>query len=180
MFSVIDMKLLYVVLFLALLLPASGVYAADASILEPCPDDKSVPAEGKSVRTVYMTYILHGNMNYDRYVRPVIWKEFPVIYDNLLSFMDEHPQFRGQVQFSGQTFGSLMQAAPEVIAHAKAIHDRGQLNFTGTFYSEPVNVNMDGETNFRCAWLGTKIIEDNVGETDGFYLQERAYHPQLP
>ena len=180
MFNVIDMKLLYVVLFLALLLPASGVYATDASILEPCPDDKSVPAEGKSVRTVYMTYILHGNMNYDRYVRPVIWKEFPVIYDNLLSFMDEHPQFRGQVQFSGQTFGSLMQAAPEVIAHAKAIHDRGQLNFTGTFYSEPVNVNMDGETNFRCAWLGTKIIEDNVGETDGFYLQERAYHPQLP
>ena len=39
---------------------------------------------------------------------------------------------------------------------------------------------MDGETNFRCAWLGTKIIEDAVGSTDGFYLQERAYHPQLP
>lgn len=131
-------------------------------------------------RKVYMTYILHGNMNYDRYVRPVIWEEFPRIYDNLLTFMDEHPDFKGQLQFSGQTFGSMEQAAPEVIAHAKAIHARGQLNFTGTFYSEPVNVNMDGETNFRCAWLGTKIIEDAIGETDGFYLQERAYHPQLP
>ena len=132
-------------------------------------------------RTVYMTYILHGNMNYDRYVRPVIWKEFPVIYDNLLTFMDEHPDFKGQIQFSGQTFGSLLQTAPEVIEHAKKIHARGgQLNFTGTFYSEPVNVNMDGETNYRCAWLGTRIIEDNIGHTDGFYLQERAYHPQLP
>lgn len=131
-------------------------------------------------RKVYMTYVLHGNMNYDRYVRPVIWKEFPVIYNNLLDFMDQHPDFKGQVQFSGQTFGSLLQASPHVIEHAKVIHDRGQLNFTGTFYSEPVNVNMDGETNFRCAWLGTKIIEDYIGETDGFYLQERAYHPQLP
>lgn len=131
-------------------------------------------------KKVYMSYVLHGNMNYDRYVRPTIWRDFPIIYNNLLDFMDEHPDFKGQVQFSGQTFKSLQQAAPNVIAHALAIHKRGQLNFTGTFYSEPVNVNMDGETNFRCAWLGTKIIEDAVGSTDGFYLQERAYHPQLP
>ncbi len=132
-------------------------------------------------KKVYMTYILHGNMNYDRYERPTIWENFPVIYNNLLDFMDEHPDFKGQVQFSGQTFGSLLQAAPQVVAHAKAIHQRGQLNFTGTFYSEPVNVNMDGETNYRCAWLGTRIVEHITGEkTDGFYLQERAYHPQLP
>jgi|GEM_PF-885409 len=131
-------------------------------------------------RKVYMTYILHGNMNYDRYVRPTIWENFPVIYNNLMDFMDQHPDFRGQLQFSGQTYGSLLQTAPHVIEHAKKIHQRGQLNFTGTFYSEPVNVNMDGETNYRCAWLGTKIIESAIGETDGFYLQERAYHPQLP
>ena len=132
-------------------------------------------------KTVYASYILHGNMNYDRYVRPTIWEEFPKIYDNLLVFMDEHPDFKGQVQFSGQTFGSLKQCAPDVVEHAMAIHRRGQLNLTGTFYSEPVNVNMDGRTNFRCAWLGTKIIEDALGgPTDGFYLQERAYHAQLP
>jgi len=134
-----------------------------------------------SKKTVYLTYILHGNMNYDRYVRPTIWKEFPYIYDNLLDFMDEHRDFKGQVQFSGQTLSSLRQCAPQVLEHAMAIHKRGQLNFTGTFYSEPVNVNMDGETNYRCAWLGTKIVEDYIGEkTDGFYLQERAYHSQLP
>lgn len=136
---------------------------------------------GAARRKVYMTYVLHGNMNYDRYVRPTIWREFPVIYDGLLDFMDEHPDFKGQVQFSGQTLGSLLKAAPEVVEHALRIHRRGQLNFTGTFYSEPVNVNMDGETNYRCAWLGTRIVEDITGgKTDGFYLQERAFHPQLP
>ena len=138
-------------------------------------------AEKPAKRKVYMSYILHGNMNYDRYVRTTLWRDFPVIYDNLLVFMDEHPEFKGQLQFSGQTLGSLMQAAPHVLEHAMKIHKRGQLNFTGTFYSEPVNVNMDGETNYRCALLGTRIIEEFLGgNTDGFYLQERAYHPQLP
>ena len=131
-------------------------------------------------RKVYMSFVLHGNMNYDRYVRTTIWEQFPVIYGNLLDFMDEHPDFKGQVQFSGQTAGSLKIAAPEVLSHALELQKKGQLNFTGTFYSEPVNVNMDGETNYRCAWLGTKIIESISGTTDGFYLQERAYHPQLP
>ncbi len=137
--------------------------------------------EKPAKRKVYMSFILHGNMNYDRYVITTLWRDFPVIYDNLLTFMDEHPDFKGQLQFSGQTLGSLKQAAPHVLDHAMKIHKRGQLNFTGTFYSEPVNVNMDGETNYRCALLGTRIVEDFLGaKTDGFYLQERAYHPQLP
>ena len=135
---------------------------------------------GDSPKKVYMSFVLHGNMNYDRYVRTMIWEEFPVIYGNLLDFMDAHPDFKGQVQFSGQTAGSLKITAPEVLSHALELQRKGQLNFTGTFYSEPVNVNMDGETNYRCAWLGTKIIESIAGTTDGFYLQERAYHPQLP
>ncbi|MDA3863250.1 MAG: hypothetical protein PF689_05205, partial [Deltaproteobacteria bacterium] len=67
-----------------------------------------------------------------------------------------------------------------VIDHANKLHERGQINFTGTFYSEPVNVSINGESNLRCAILGTSIIANEVGPTDGFYLQERAYHPQLP
>ena len=158
--------LLTTALFLLLALPC---FATEQQVEKP------------AKKRIYMSFILHGNMNYDRYVRTTLWRDFPVIYDNLLVFMDEHPDFKGQLQFSGQTLGSLKQAAPHVLEHAMKIHKRGQLNFTGTFYSEPVNVNMDGETNYRCALLGTRIIEDFLGtKTDGFYLQERAYHPQLP
>lgn len=131
-------------------------------------------------KKVYMSYILHGNMNYDRYVKSQIWDEFPEIYDNLLNFIEAHPEFKGQLQLSGQTFKSLQQTAPNVIDHAMKLYDRGQINFTGTFYSEPVNVSMDGETNLTCARLGTEIIARELAPTDGFYLQERAYHPQLP
>jgi hypothetical protein len=141
---------------------------------------RAEPSGGKPKKKVYLSFILHGNMNYDRYVKPTIWRDFPVIYDSLLYFMDENPDFKGQMQLSGQTFSSLKQARPKMLDHAMALRDKGQLNFTGTFYSEPVNINMDGETNFRCARLGTAIIENAVGKTDGFYLQERAYHAQLP
>ena len=131
-------------------------------------------------KKIYMTYLMHGNMNYDRYIKSTIWRDFPVIYENLLKFMDAHPEFKGQIELSGQTFLSLKQTAPYVIEHARKLHERGQINFTGTFYSEPVNISMDGETNYRCALLGTSIIAREIGSTDGFYLQERAYHPQLP
>lgn len=164
----IDMKRTLFLSFMAMFMPL-------------CLIGQELDANVKARKTVYMSYILHGNMNYDRYVKTKIWEEFPVIYENLLDFMDEHPDFKGQLQFSGQTLGSLQKAAPQVLEHAMNIHKRGQINFTGTFYSEPVNVNMDGETNYRCARLGTRIVEDFLGEdTDGFYLQERAYHPQLP
>lgn len=161
------------VLFVTILI---SLFSFDYVVAQP-----SQQAEKPAKKRVYMSYILHGNMNYDRYVVTTLWRDFPVIYDNLLTFLDEHPDFKGQLQFSGQTLGSLKQAAPHVLDHAMRIHKRGQLNFTGTFYSEPVNVNMDGETNYRCALLGTRIVEEFLGEkSDGFYLQERAYHPQLP
>lgn len=137
-------------------------------------------AQGDQPKKVYMTYILHGNMNYDRYVKSRIWDEFPVIYNNLLNYLEEHPQYKGQLQLSGQTYESLKQVAPYVIENAEKLHKRGQINYTGTFYSEPVNVSIDGETNLRCMRLGTEIIARELGSTDGFYLQERAYHAQLP
>jgi hypothetical protein len=131
-------------------------------------------------KTVYMSYILHGNMNYDRYTKTTIWRDFPVIYDYLLDFMEEHPDFKGQVEFSGQTVNSLQQTAPHVIEHAMKLHRRGQVNFTGAYYSAALNVTLDGETNRRCAALGVSVLKDIVGSVDGFFLQERAFHAQMP
>jgi hypothetical protein len=147
--------------------------------LFPCLTQLNAASKPKK-KTVYMSYILHGNMNYDRYVKSTIWKEFPVIYDYLLDFMEAHPDFKGQVEFSGQTVNSLKQTAPHVIEHAMKLHDRGQVNFTCAFYSAALNVTMDGETNQRCAALGVNVLKDVVGSVDGFFLQERAFHAQMP
>ncbi len=57
-------------------------------------------------------------MNYDPYVKSVLCHDFPVIFDNLLYFIDEYPDFKGKVHLSGQTFLFLQKFATHVVDHA--------------------------------------------------------------
>ncbi len=136
--------------------------------------------EKSNPKRIYFSYTLHGNMNYDRYPKSTIWDKFPETYQNILDFMIQHPEFKGQMQLSGQTFKTVQIVAPEFLKQAKKLQQNGQIDFTGTFYSEPVNVCMDGETNFLNAKLGCLIITQELASTSGFFVQEHAWNPQLP
>jgi hypothetical protein len=131
-------------------------------------------------KKVYFSFTLHGNMNYDRYPASTIWEKFPDAYQNVLDFIEEHPDFKGQMQLSGQTYKTMQIVHPDFLEQTKKLYEKGQIDVTGTFYSEPVNVCMDGETNLFNAWLGTTIIRNEMVEPSGFFLQEYAYNPQLP
>jgi len=131
-------------------------------------------------KKIYFSYTLHGNMNYDRYPRSTIWEKFPETYQNILDFIGERPQFKGQIQLSGQTLKTLQQIAPDFLQQVKELVLKGQIDITGTFYSEPVNVCIDGETNLLAASLGTSIVRTEMAQPSGFFLQEHAWNPQLP
>jgi hypothetical protein len=138
-------------------------------------------AQGKiRPRTIYFSYTLHGNMNYDRYPASTIWSEFPKAYQNILDFIEAHPEFKGQMQLSGQTYKTMQLIKPDFLEQTKKLYKAGIIDVTGTFYSEPVNVCIDGETNLFNARLGTRIISAEMFPPSGFFLQESAYHPQLP
>lgn len=132
------------------------------------------------MKTIYVTWVFHANMQYDRWPKSFIQKEFPRIYRMVVDDFYNNPELKAQVQLSGVTIASLLKEAPELIAKMKNLMKRGQLVFTGTYYSEPVNVCMDGEVDYFCAKLGTDIVKDTFGEVDGFFPQEQSYHPQLP
>ena len=68
-------------------------------------------------KKLYITFILYGNMNDDCYIKSALRHDFPIIFDNLLYFNDAHPDFKGQVQLSGQTFLSLQIFATHVVDH---------------------------------------------------------------
>jgi hypothetical protein len=131
-------------------------------------------------RTIYFSYTLHGNMNYDRYPASTIWSEFPKAYQNILDFIEAHPEFKGQMQLSGQTYKTMQLVKPEFLEQTRRLYNAGIIDVTGTFYSEPVNICLDGETNLFNARLGTKIISTEMFPPSGFFLQESAYNPQLP
>lgn len=131
-------------------------------------------------RTIYLSFILHGNMNYDRYPASTIREKFPETYQNVLDFIEARPEFKGQMQLSGQTFKTLQQIHPDFLLQTQRLAEAGQIDVTGTFYSEPVNVSMDGETNLLTASLGTRIANEELAPSSGYFLQEYAWHPQLP
>jgi hypothetical protein len=161
-----NMKMKFIGLLVMILVIVSGI---------------NLPVTGQSKqKNIYFSYTLHSNMNYDRYPKSTIWKQFPESYQNILDFMIQHPDFKGQVQLSGQTFKTLQLIAPHFLEQTSELHSKGQIDFTGTFYSEPLNVSMDGETNLLNAMLGTSIIKNELAETSGFFLQEHAWNPQLP
>ena len=139
-----------------------------------------ISAISAAPKKVYFSYTLHGNMNYDRYPRSTIWEKFPETYQNILDFIAERPEFKGQIQLSGQTFKTLQQTSPEFLQQVLKLQQEGQIDITGTFYAEPVNVCMDGETNLLAASLGTSIIRTELAPPSGFFLQEHAWNPQLP
>jgi len=132
------------------------------------------------MKTVYFSILYHGNMNYDRYPKQVIRKYFPEIYEIVIDAMKKYPSLKINLQISGMSIESLKMCAPYVLEDFRALAKEGRIIFTGTYYSEPVNVTMDGETDFRCAWLGTEIVRRELGEPQGFFPQEQSYHPQLP
>lgn len=132
------------------------------------------------MKTVYFSLLYHGNMNYDRYPKQVIRKYFPEIYEIVIDAMKKYASLKINLQISGMSIESLKMCTPYVVEDLRELSKEGRLIFTGTYYSEPVNVTMDGETDFRCAWLGTEIVRRNLGEPYGFFPQEQSYHPQLP
>lgn len=119
-------------------------------------------------------------MSYDRYTKREIREKFPDIYRIVIQHFRKYPQLRGQIQLSGMTIKSLQKVAPDVLEDLRDTAKKNQMIFTGTYYSEPVNACIDGETDLACAWLGTEIVKKEVDVPSGFFPQEQSYHPQLP
>jgi len=106
------------------------------------------------MKKIYMSFVMHANMNYDRYTKSHIRKWFPKIYKYDLEYLCKNPNMKGQIEFSGMTLKTLYQTAPEVITLAKRLEKQGQIGFTGTYYCDPVNMCVDGETDLANAKLG--------------------------
>ena len=61
------------------------------------------------MKTMYVTFIFHGNMNYDRYTKEEIREKFPDIYRIVVQDFIRYPELRGQIQLSGITIKSLQK-----------------------------------------------------------------------
>ncbi|MBM4087317.1 MAG: hypothetical protein FJ272_21205, partial [Planctomycetes bacterium] len=79
------------------------------------------------MKTVYTSFLLHGNMCYDRYTKQEIREKFPKIYATGVRAMHKFPEVTAHIDFPGLTLLSLKHHAQWFLDELKPLVDRKQI-----------------------------------------------------
>ena len=79
-------------------------------------------------RVVYVSFMLHGNMSYDRYTKQTIEESFPRLYRKGVDALLADPSVPAVVDLSGITIRWLDRVAPDVLEGLRLLAKRGQID----------------------------------------------------
>ena len=136
---------------------------------------------GSPEKTVYISFLLHGNMCYDRYTKQEIRAKFPRIYAAGVRAMRAFPGVTAHIDFPGLTLLSLKHYAPWFLNELKPLVDRKQVTMVGCQYAASHALCSDEESDLVASWLTMEMLRDTF-QTDisTFFPQEIVFHPQMP
>jgi len=133
------------------------------------------------MKKVYISFLLHGNMCYDRYTKQEIRAKFPQIYANVLRAMLRFPQVTAHIDLPGLTVLSLAHHAPWLLEELRSLIARGQVVMTGCQYAASHALCSDEESDLMADGVTMAIMRDELGATvAAFFPQESPFHQQLP
>ncbi len=133
------------------------------------------------MKKVYVSFLLHGNMCYDRYTKQEIREKFPRIYATGVRAMHRFPQVTAHVDLPGLTVLSLKHHAPWLLDEMRPLIQRGQLVMVGCQYAANHALCADEESDVVAGRVSMQIQRDELGaEVTTFFPQEIAFHPQSP
>jgi len=132
-------------------------------------------------KKVYLSFLLHGNMCYDRYTKHEIREKFPVIYATGLHEIRRFPQVTAHIDFPGLTTLSLKHHAPWFIDELKPLIANGQVIMVGCQYGASHAMCSDEESDIIAGRVSMEILRDELQpNVSTFFPQEIAFHSQLP
>ena len=153
-------------------LAAAGSAAGSAPAAEP--------ATAKT-RTVFMSFLLHGNMCYDRYTKQEIREKFPRIYATGVRALAAHPEVTAHIDFPGLTLLSLKHHAPWLLKELKQLVDRRQVVMVGCQYAASHALAADEESDLVASRVTMELMRRELQpDCSTFFPQEMVFHPQLP
>jgi len=133
------------------------------------------------MKTVYLSFLFHANMCYDRYTKQEIRDKFPRIYSAAVRKLHEHPQVTAHIDLPGLTLLSLKQYAPWFIEDLRPLVDRGQVIISGCQYAAGHALCQDEESGIISSKVSMELIRQELDPgADSFFPQEVAWHPQMP
>ena len=157
----------------SLLGAAAGLVAARTATAAPGP-----ATPGKAV---YISFMLHGNMCYDRYTKQEIRDKFPRIYATGVRALARRPEVTAHIDFPGLTLLSLKHYAPGLLDELKPLIGRGQVVMAGCQYAASHALCSDEESDLAAARVTMEMLRRELQPAcNTFFPQEIVFHPQLP
>jgi len=133
------------------------------------------------MKKVYISFALHGNMCYDRYIKQVIREKFPLIYVAGVRAMHRYPEVTAHIDFPGLTALSLKHHAKWFMDELQPLVDRKQVIMAGCQYAASHALCADEESDVVADCLSNNILRDELHcDVSTFWNQEIAFHPQVP
>jgi len=133
------------------------------------------------MKTVYTSFLLHGNMCYDRYTKQEIREKFPKIYATGVRAMHKFPEVTAHIDFPGLTLLSLKHHAQRFLDELKPLVARKQIIMVGCQYAASHALCADEESDILAGRVSMAMHRDELApDADAFFPQEIAFHPQSP
>ena len=144
------------------------------------PSAVPVPEPSKQ-KTVYISFLLHGNMCYDRYTKQEIREKFPSIYATGLRALKAYPEVTAHIDFPGLTLLSLKRYAPWFLEELKPLVDRRQVVMAGCQYAASHALASDEESDLVASRVSMELMRRELqSDCATFFPQEIVFHPQMP
>jgi len=137
----------------------------------------SKPADSGQ-KTVYISFLLHGNMCYDRYTKQEIREKFPGIYATGVRAMHKNPDVTAHIDFPGLTVLSLKRYAPWFLDELKPLVDRKQVVMVGCEYAANHPMCADEESELLAGRVTMEIIRRELqSDVSTFITQPASQRP---
>ncbi len=138
-------------------------------------------AQPPKPKTVFISFLLHGNMCYDRYTKQEIREKFPRIYATGVRALAAHPEVTAHIDFPGLTLLSLKHHAPWFLKELKPLVDRRQVVMVGCQYAASHALAADEESDLVASRISMELMRRELQpDCSTFFPQEMVFHPQLP
>jgi hypothetical protein len=132
-------------------------------------------------KTVYLSFLFHGNMCYDRYTKQEIREKFPRIYATGVRALRRYPEVTAHIDFPGLTLLSLKHHAPWFLEELKPLVDRGQVVLAGCQYAASQALCSDEESDLLASRVTMEMLRRECASgASAFFPQEAVFHPQMP
>jgi hypothetical protein len=118
----------------------------------------AAPLPATPGKTVHISFLLHGNMCYDRYTKQEIRDKFPRIYATGLRALARHPEVTAHIDFPGLTLLSLKHHAPWFLKELKPLVDRRQIVMVGCQYAASHALCSDEESDLVASRVTMEML----------------------